>query len=66
MTKERAQEVVNAQAQWPSWGNFRKHMTPAECEAVACLWQEAHNNGPLGFAAIVYRIAQGRDPITGV
>lgn len=57
MTKERAQEIIRAQSEFPYWGNYRRFMTPAEHDFV----QEIFRNDPDGrvsIASIVHSISR--------
>ena len=66
LTPERAREVIHKASQWPHWGDFARFMTEAEHAATRAQWIEASDqDGSLSFASIVYRIAGGKDPITG-
>lgn len=56
MTPERATEIIDAQNQWPYWGNFSRFMTTEEIGFVRDRWDE-NPNGNSSFASTVYRIA---------
>jgi len=56
MTPTRAKEVIDAQNQFPFWGNFSRFMTPEEIGYVRDRWN-ANPNGNSSFASTVCRIA---------
>lgn len=52
MTRERAQELIRLQAQWPYWGNFRRFMTPEEIAEIEAEWLAGP--GVRSFAGVIY------------
>ena len=67
MTPERAQEIIEKQSHFPNWGNFQKFMSDEEKIDIQNKFLNAsESKGYLSFSSIIYRIAQNKDPLTGV
>ena len=64
MTPERARDVIQAQSQFPYWGNYSRFMTTDEHDECLEVFRTAPS-GNISVAAIVHRIANGLDPATG-